>query len=536
MSAIACKLIRISFPSDRLATLISQINLSGMLEPIEPVLQFNETQYQQELTQSIKDKEIINSAISYLTPYVSGKHKNRKVVVNKTSLKKIIANLLEIQSKAQEVISLYDRKSDLEKKNASIDIELKRYKLIEDVKDPIFAKTELIINKTLVIKAEAFQSFLRSLAHVGDFNSHKLIETNDQVVVLLSYTSEVAAHVEEIIFAKKLITFEPSALVKSDSPYELVQALNSLLSDTIKEINSIDEQLRQLANNYLDQLKIIYDYLSIRIQDHAFIKYVGRLPVKQALTQVAGFNYTEKTEQAGQGSESKELTPTSPEVLLVDGWIDPENLEQFSQLLLKIDKRITVDDISGNSDSLIPTVLKNNRFLRPFQFITTLMGTPGPEEPDPSPFVAPFFVLFFGFALGDAGYGFIMAAVATYFLLIRKAQGQFAEMMKLILYCGVSTILFGILTGGWFGINLSQVGQIGTFLASLKLLDLQSNIILVLTGSLVIGFMHQVLGLLLKMGNLARHHHYKEAVEDPGVWLLLLGAWYFLWPPGQLVH
>ncbi|MDV7401650.1 hypothetical protein RZS08_60080, partial [Arthrospira platensis SPKY1] len=50
-----------------------------------------------------------------------------------------------------------------------------------------------------------------------------------------------------------------------------------------------------------------------------------------------------------------------------------------------------------------PVLLKNNRFSRLFEPIGKLFALPAYQELDLTPFFAPFFMLFFGFCLGDAG-------------------------------------------------------------------------------------------------------------------------------------
>ena len=60
----------------------------------------------------------------------------------------------------------------------------------------------------------------------------------------------------------------------------------------------------------------------------------------------------------------------------------------------------------------IPVQLKNNAFSKLFEPITNLFSLPNYGELDPTPFLAPFFMLFFGLCLGDGGYGLLIWAVS----------------------------------------------------------------------------------------------------------------------------
>ena len=101
-----------------------------------------------------------------------------------------------------------------------------------------------------------------------------------------------------------------------------------------------------------------------------------------------------------------------------------------------------------------PIELKNNFYTRLFEPITRLYSLPNYAEIDPTPFFAPFFMLFFGLCLGDGGYGLVvlLAGIAV----ILKAP-KLKEWGWLGVFMGITTMVVGILTGMFFGINLEEV-------------------------------------------------------------------------------
>lgn len=101
-----------------------------------------------------------------------------------------------------------------------------------------------------------------------------------------------------------------------------------------------------------------------------------------------------------------------------------------------------------------PIELKNNFYTRLFEPITRLYSLPNYAEIDPTPFFAPFFMLFFGLCLGDGGYGLVVLLAGL--AVILKAP-KLKEWGWLGVFMGLTTMIVGILTGMFFGINLEEV-------------------------------------------------------------------------------
>lgn len=107
------------------------------------------------------------------------------------------------------------------------------------------------------------------------------------------------------------------------------------------------------------------------------------------------------------------------------------------------------------NDPNAPVILKNSRFAKLFEPIGALYSLPGHSDIDLTPFFAPFFLLFFGFCLGDAGYGAVLLLIAS-ILKRRPNFTQWNAVLSLGQFFGVSTIIFGLLTGTFFGIGLAD--------------------------------------------------------------------------------
>ena len=83
----------------------------------------------------------------------------------------------------------------------------------------------------------------------------------------------------------------------------------------------------------------------------------------------------------------------------------------------------------------IPIIFKNT-WAKSFESVTGIYGPPLADEPDPTPFLAPFFTLFFCLALTDAGYGIVLAVFSLLAIKIMKIP-------KTILIFLIATLALG---------------------------------------------------------------------------------------------
>ncbi len=138
---------------------------------------------------------------------------------------------------------------------------------------------------------------------------------------------------------------------------------------------------------------------------------------------------------------------------IVEGWIPEKLAPQMEQNLEGSGvayAEIPIDDVNE-----VPVQLRNNRFTRVFEPLVELFSLPNYGELDPTPFIAPFFVLFFGICFGDAGYGLFVLILAS--ILKHKAKERSKPLLELIQWLGFGALVMGFLSGSFFGIELVKV-------------------------------------------------------------------------------
>ena len=137
---------------------------------------------------------------------------------------------------------------------------------------------------------------------------------------------------------------------------------------------------------------------------------------------------------------------------LIEGFCPIEKEPALNEMLSAA--QVYYEEADPTKEDNTPIELKNNFFTRLFEPITRLYSLPNYAELDPTPFFAPFFMLFFGLCLGDGGYGLLilLAGIAV----ILKAP-KLKEWGWLGVFMGLTTMVVGVLTGMFFGINLEEV-------------------------------------------------------------------------------
>ena len=137
---------------------------------------------------------------------------------------------------------------------------------------------------------------------------------------------------------------------------------------------------------------------------------------------------------------------------LFEGFCPIEKEAELNALLANA--QVYYEESEPAKEDNTPIELKNNFFTRLFEPITRLYSLPNYAEIDPTPFFAPFFMLFFGLCLGDGGYGLLILLAGL--AVIIKAP-KMKEWGWLGIFMGLATMVVGILTGVFFGINLEEV-------------------------------------------------------------------------------
>lgn len=180
-----------------------------------------------------------------------------------------------------------------------------------------------------------------------------------------------------------------------------------------------------------------------------------------------------------------------------------------------------------------PVVLKNNKFAEPTESVLASYSYPDRHEADPTSVMAIFYYVFFGMMFSDAGYGLVMALACG--ILLKKFKGMESGLrrsMKMFFWCGVSTTIWGLLFGSFFGDAVSVISN--TFfhtpppdipgLVVPIWFNPVNNPMQMLMFSFLLGIIHLFAGLAIMAYNDIKHKQYAAVLYDVISWYLLVGG------------
>ncbi len=208
-------------------------------------------------------------------------------------------------------------------------------------------------------------------------------------------------------------------------------------------------------------------------------------------------------------------------LMILEGWVPKDSKENVNSFLDKTGAAYITS--TPTEKDKVPILLKNKGFSEKFEKLGELYSLPSYKELDITPFFAPFYALFFGFCLGDAGYGLLMVAGSIF--ARSRIPKEVKPMAVLVMYLGLSTILFGILGGTFFGIDLymSNLPVYRDLAAMFSERGTDINMILFYL-SVGLGAVQIMFGMFLKAINETKQFGWKFAVGTYGWITLILGS------------
>ena len=210
---------------------------------------------------------------------------------------------------------------------------------------------------------------------------------------------------------------------------------------------------------------------------------------------------------------------------LMLGWVRADSTAPLTEYLDKAHIYYDMQDPAYEDD--VPVQITNGRFSRLFEPILKMYSLPNYTDLDPTEFFAPFFMLFFGLCMGDAGYGLLIFLVGL-FLALKGAQDM-KPYGRLAMWLGGTTVVCGLACGTLFGIDLAQ--QSWAFLEPVKPYFLNDNGVGPIFGyspmmviSVIIGMVQVLLGMILKGCKAIKNYGWPYAVGTFSWVAALLGA------------
>ncbi|MBI3033211.1 V-type ATP synthase subunit I [Candidatus Woesearchaeota archaeon] len=296
----------------------------------------------------------------------------------------------------------------------------------------------------------------------------------------------------------------------------VMPAVNAL----IDEINTVEIE-QQKTQRYLQQL--LTKYTSFIANAEAFL-----------------------TDEAAKAEAPLQFAATRHSSV-IQAWVPTHDIPLIQTELEKTaGAKIVIEQKPVQKNDKVPIQLKHTLLVKPFTFFMDLYTLPHYDEINPVLFMFLTFPLFFGMMLGDVGYGLV---TLLFFLWLKTKLPQARDLLNVLLYSSVSSIIFGFIFGEYFGFEhvkektasfLSGLGivllpetivehgiqeVVYTFPRIINRLHGEINVLgneihIVLVLGAILGFIHLNLAFLIGFFN-ELHHGFFKAVLHKVSWLIL---------------
>jgi len=142
------------------------------------------------------------------------------------------------------------------------------------------------------------------------------------------------------------------------------------------------------------------------------------------------------------------------EAVFIRGWINIGDRGRIETVLRGLCGGQLALVVSPERDKNAPVLLRNSRFVKPFELLVKNIGIPAQHEIDPTLLTALSYMLLFGVMFGDVGQGLIIALTGCVVQWISRRRAApdsvAAQIGGIMAPCGISAALFGFLYGSCF--------------------------------------------------------------------------------------
>ncbi len=421
----------------------TKIRLFVLSSEEEKVLQFLQTKGVMEITKTREDvrSDVSHSAefalseldfaISYLSSYQPEKTGLRnsvlgeKIEVSESERSKLLEST-DWKQVVEELRALQVSNTDAERKLSEVEVSLSEVGILKNTTVSAFSGRFSSLFFSLSARSEV--KLKKDIEELSPLIDVQVVSRDEKTigvcVVMHANILEKVRQLFQLHLGKELV------VENGVSPNDIFVSLEKKKTSLELLLENNKKRSIELLST-LDSLKIIYD------------EFASEKEIEVSLRKVSAKDF----------------------ISVVEGWVPSSEVKVLeNSLSRKFNKAIAVEEIEKQDKEISRVILNPSNFMAPIMEITKMFGTPKIEEVDPTPYYAFFFLLFFGFCLTDAGYGIILFAMTSFILMLKLPfEKSVTDVIRMFQYGGVSTIVMGVLFGGWFGLTPDQVPEFLTY-------------------------------------------------------------------------
>ena len=500
MSVVQMKKLTVAALKKNRKAIIERLQKEGVMD-ILPGVPEEGTQRMETLTAEQRyDRHggIARDAVEILNSYMPEKKGffeslNGKEEVREEELQRISDHHVAVLNDGRAIVRLQkeidDAKADIVKYETRIET-LRPWKDYDIPTDLRATRTVRILTGTLPGTWTAADVKMLLSEKVPEAENYEVDVVSAEFDVTNLAVTALREEVEDLENALREEGFAENTAMSGNSPAEQIRDLTAdikALEDTIRD----DEEAIKAYEPKRHDLQMLYDYYLIRARKY---HYLGELSQTENVFFVEGFVPAACADRLAATLEN--------------------DYGAFAE----------VSEPEANDD--VPVLLKNNSFSESAEGILESYGLPHKGEMDPTFWMSIFYVVLFGIMLSDAAYGLIVSLGCGIVLWkCPKMAVSMRRLLKLFFWCGISTIFWGVMFGGYFGDAITVVAK--TFfnkdivIKPLWFAPLEDPMRM-LIFSLVIGIIHLLFGMGLKGYSMLKEKDVTGFVFDVLCWFLMI--------------
>jgi len=355
--------------------------------------------------------------------------------------------------------------SELQNKS-SIFSQLKAYPLFSLKRESVYSFLEVTLGRVVEKNTSVLERSLKDIPYI--FYPFK--KEGDKIMALFIGLRRDRVFIDRVL---KDISWEKMEFPKhtEDITRDVEGKLSGEIGAIKKKLQDTQDQIKKIGENHRDDLSGMQSLIRL----------------KKSLL------------------EAKKYLCVTDKTVLLSGWVPKEEKENVIREIKKIDKISYIESKDAEevdiSKEEIPVKFRHTAFFKPFELLIDSYGIPRYGTIDPTIFVAISFLIMFGAMFGDIGHGLVLA-MGSLFLKMSKNE-KVRQASALLVYCGISSIIFGGLYGSFFGIEFRSLW--------IKPIE---NIMEIFKVSVMFGVGFISIGILINIINAMRDKDYLKALFD----------------------
>jgi len=378
----------------------------------------------------------------------------------------------------EEIEKLVEKRDSVTAEIVSLNSTIELMSEWKDLKTDLsnLAPTESTLTSVGKLPIARFDEFKSRIADV-DADFEKVSESEKTVQILLVYFKEAASQIRTLLteceFEEVKFPFERGNV--SDITKDLKVKLDSVTKEKeilLEKLKEVTDTSKEDVETLFEQYRASADRTEVRLEE-------------------------------------------TLETVFIEGWVRADSLDKLNSTVKKATKIFDIESRDPKDGEDVPTSLTNNKTVAQFEGITEMFNPPKYGDYDPNAVMAPWYWIIFGMMMGDAGYGLMMAVMILAGKKLLRPQGGMAKLMNVILYSSITTIIFGILFGSYFGEEL---------LPAVLPFTAMGDPIKMLLLTIIVGVLHIFTGMITKMVLDIKSGHPWDAIFDQLSWMMIIAG------------